>query len=58
VAAALALGLGLLLAFQQVVANAVTQGELRRSMAAARVHGSTSAHDAGIPAASRQPEIP
>jgi hypothetical protein len=57
-AAAVALGLGLLLAFQQVVANAVAQGELRRSIAAARVLGASSTHDVGIPAASLQPESP
>jgi hypothetical protein len=36
VAAAVGVGLGLLLAFQQVVAQAVAQGELRRSSAAAQ----------------------
>jgi hypothetical protein len=52
-------GLGLLLAFQQVVAQAVAQGELRRSIAAARVHGTTSTHRVGVPATlSLQPEIP
>jgi hypothetical protein len=36
VATAVVVGLGLLLAFQQVVAQAVVQGELRRSNAAAQ----------------------
>ena len=58
VAAAVA-GLGLLLAFQQVVAQAVAQGELRRSTAAARVHATTSTHRVGVPATlSLQPETP
>ena len=36
VAAAVVVGLGLLLAFEQVVVHAVAQGELRRSSAAAQ----------------------
>jgi hypothetical protein len=50
-AAAAVVGLGLLLAFQQVVAQAVAQGELRRSTAAARVHASASPRPVSGPAA-------